>query len=181
MGLATIPEAIEDIKAGRFIIIVDDEGRENEGDLAMAAEKITAEAINFMAKHGRGLICLPIIGERLDELGIPMMVGENTSKHETAFTVSIEAKHRVTTGISSTEKEPGETSVTVRHTPFTAMLSPSLVSSSTFWAAMVSWPGRAALTLPTSSTIPVNILSPAYIPAYHHIVAKTLHLYMAQP
>ena len=104
MGLATIPEAIEDIKAGRFIIIVDDESRENEGDLSMAAEKITPEAINFMAKHGRGLICLPIIGERLDELGIPMMVGENTSKHETAFTVSIEAKHRVTTGISAHDR-----------------------------------------------------------------------------
>jgi len=104
MGLATIPEAIEDIKAGRFIIIVDDEGRENEGDLAMAAEKVTSEAINFMAKHGRGLICLPIIGERLDELGIPMMVGENTSKHETAFTVSIEAKHRVSTGISAYDR-----------------------------------------------------------------------------
>ncbi len=104
MGLATIPEAIEDIKAGRFIIIVDDEGRENEGDLAMAADKITPEAINFMAKHGRGLICLPIIGERLDELSIPMMVGENTSKHETAFTISIEAKHRVTTGISAYDR-----------------------------------------------------------------------------
>ena len=104
MGLATIPEAIEDIKAGRFIIIVDDEGRENEGDLAMAAEKITPEAINFMAKHGRGLICLPIIGERLDELSIPPMVGKNTSKHETAFTVSIEAKHKVSTGISAHDR-----------------------------------------------------------------------------
>ncbi len=104
MGLATIPEAIEDIKAGRFVIIVDDESRENEGDLAMAAEKVTPEAINFMAKHGRGLICLPIIGERLDELRIPMMVGENTSRHETAFTISIEAKHRVTTGISAHDR-----------------------------------------------------------------------------
>jgi 3,4-dihydroxy 2-butanone 4-phosphate synthase/GTP cyclohydrolase II len=104
MGLATISEAIEDIKAGRFIVIVDDEGRENEGDLAMPAEKITPEAINFMAKYGRGLICLPIIGERLDELSIPMMVGENTSKHETAFTVSIEAKHRVSTGISAYDR-----------------------------------------------------------------------------
>ena len=104
MGLATIPEAIEDIKAGKFIIIVDDEGRENEGDLAIAAEKVTPEAINFMAKHARGLICLPIIGKRLDELRIPLMVGENTSKFSTAFTVSVEAKHRVSTGISASDR-----------------------------------------------------------------------------
>jgi len=100
MGLATIPEAIEDIKVGEFLIIVDDEDRENEGDLAIAAEKVTPEAINFMAKQARGLICLPIIGRRLDELNIPLMVQENTSKFSTAFTVSIEAKHRVSTGIS---------------------------------------------------------------------------------
>lgn len=104
MGLATIPEAIEDIKAGRFVIVIDDEARENEGDLAMAAEKVTPDAINFMAKHGRGLICLPVLGERLDELRIPMMVGENTSKHETAFTISIEAKHKVSTGISARDR-----------------------------------------------------------------------------
>jgi len=102
--LASISEAIEDIKAGKFIIIVDDESRENEGDLAMAAEKITPEAINFMAKHGRGLICLPIIGQRLDELGIPLMVANNTSHYSTAFTVSIEAKHKVTTGISAFDR-----------------------------------------------------------------------------
>ena len=77
MGFATVVEAIEDIKAGRFIIIVDDENRENEGDLAIAAEMITPDAINFMAKHGRGLICLPIIGHRLDELRVPLMVQEN--------------------------------------------------------------------------------------------------------
>ncbi len=104
MGLSTIPEAIEDIKAGKFIIVVDDEGRENEGDLALAAEKVTPEAINFMAKHGRGLICLPIIGKRLDELRIPLMARENTSKYSTAFTVSIEAKHRVSTGISAADR-----------------------------------------------------------------------------
>jgi len=104
MALATMAEAIEDIKAGNFIIIVDDEDRENEGDLVMAAEKVTPEAINFMAKYGRGLICMPIIGERLDELKVPMMVGENTSKHGTAFTISIEAKHRVTTGISAYDR-----------------------------------------------------------------------------
>ena len=104
MGISNIPEAIEDIKAGKFLIIVDDENRENEGDLALAAEKVTAEEINFMALHGRGLICMPIIGKRLDELRIPLMVGENTSKFSTAFTVSIEAKHRVSTGISAADR-----------------------------------------------------------------------------
>jgi 3,4-dihydroxy 2-butanone 4-phosphate synthase/GTP cyclohydrolase II len=102
--LASIPEAIEDVRAGRFIIIVDDQSRENEGDLAIAAEKITPEAINFMAKHGRGLICLPITGQRLDELGIPLMVTNNTSRYSTAFTVSIEAKNKVTTGISAFDR-----------------------------------------------------------------------------
>ncbi len=101
---ATIPEAIEDIKSGRFVIIVDDESRENEGDLAMAAEEVTPEAINFMAKYGRGLICLPITKQRLDELGIPLMVQDNTSRHSTAFTVSIEAKRKVTTGISAFDR-----------------------------------------------------------------------------
>ncbi len=104
MGLVSIPEAIENIKAGKFIIIVDDADRENEGDLAIAAEHVTAEAINFMAIHGRGLICLPITGQRLDELRIPLMVGENTSKFATAFTVSIEAKHKTSTGISAADR-----------------------------------------------------------------------------
>jgi len=104
MGLSSISEAIEDIKAGKFVIIVDDENRENEGDLALAAEKVTAEAINFMTLHARGLICLPIIGKRLDELKIPLMVGENTSRFSTAFTVSVEAKHRVSTGISAADR-----------------------------------------------------------------------------
>ncbi|MFC1916425.1 bifunctional 3,4-dihydroxy-2-butanone-4-phosphate synthase/GTP cyclohydrolase II [Chloroflexota bacterium] len=104
MGLASIPEAIEDIKAGKFVIIVDDADRENEGDLVMAAEKVTAEAINFMVCHGRGLICLPVIGKRLDELKIPLMVQNNTSRFSTAFTVSIEAKHRVSTGISTADR-----------------------------------------------------------------------------
>ncbi|MFH1775582.1 MAG: bifunctional 3,4-dihydroxy-2-butanone-4-phosphate synthase/GTP cyclohydrolase II [Chloroflexota bacterium] len=104
MALATIPEAVEDIKAGKFVIIVDDEDRENEGDLAIAAEKVTAEAINFMSVHGRGLICLPVTGKRLDELKIPLMVRENTSQFSTAFTVSVEAKHRVSTGISAHDR-----------------------------------------------------------------------------
>ncbi|HEX74127.1 MAG TPA: bifunctional 3,4-dihydroxy-2-butanone-4-phosphate synthase/GTP cyclohydrolase II [Dehalococcoidia bacterium] len=104
MRLSSIAEAIEDIKAGKFVIMVDDEDRENEGDLTIAAEKVTAEAINFMTKHARGLICLPIIGQRLDELGIPLMVEDNTSRFSTAFTVSIEAKHRVSTGISAADR-----------------------------------------------------------------------------
>jgi 3,4-dihydroxy 2-butanone 4-phosphate synthase/GTP cyclohydrolase II len=102
--LSPIPEIIADVKAGRFIIIVDDENRENEGDLAVAAEKITPDAINFMASHARGLICLPIIGKRLDELRIPPMVHENTSKFTTAFSVSIEAKNRTTSGISTFDR-----------------------------------------------------------------------------
>ena len=102
--LASITEAIEDIKAGRMVIIIDDESRENEGDLAMAAEKVTPEAINFMATQGRGLICVPIIGQRLDELRIPLMVQNNTSRHSTAFTVSVEAKERVSTGISTFDR-----------------------------------------------------------------------------
>ena len=103
-NMATIEEAIADIKAGKFIIVVDDEGRENEGDLIMAAEKVTPEAINFMAVHARGLICAPMTGERLDALKIPLMVQENTSAHTTAFTVAVEARHGVTTGISAADR-----------------------------------------------------------------------------
>lgn len=102
--LAPITEAIEDIKAGKLVVIIDDESREDEGDLAMAAEKVTPGAINFMTKHGRGLICLPIIGQRLDELRIPLMVQHNTSRYSTAFTVSIEAKDKVSTGISAFDR-----------------------------------------------------------------------------
>jgi len=104
MSISTIAEAIEDIKAGKFVIIVDDKDRENEGDLALAAEKISAETINFMTLHARGLICMPIMGKRLDELRVPLMVGENTSKFSTAFTVSVEAKHKVSTGISAADR-----------------------------------------------------------------------------
>ena len=105
MTLANISEIIKDVKAGKFIILVDDEDRENEGDLIIAAEKITPEAINFMAKNARGLICMPITGQRLNELNIPMMVGENTARHGTAFTVSVDAKIRgVTTGISAHDR-----------------------------------------------------------------------------
>jgi len=104
MTLSSIKEAIQEIKEGRFIIIVDDEDRENEGDLAIAAENITPEAINFMAKNARGLICMPLLGKRVDDLGIPLMVRENTSKFSTAFTVSVEAKRKISTGISAADR-----------------------------------------------------------------------------
>jgi len=104
MALNTIPEAIEDIRAGKVVLVVDDESRENEGDFAVAAEKVTPEIINLMAKEARGLICMPVLGKRLDELRIPMMVQDNTSRFSTAFTVSIEAKHGVTTGISAHDR-----------------------------------------------------------------------------
>ncbi|MBM7855758.1 3,4-dihydroxy 2-butanone 4-phosphate synthase/GTP cyclohydrolase II [Desulfohalotomaculum tongense] len=99
----TIEEALEDIKQGKMVIVVDDEDRENEGDLVMAAEKVTPEAVNFMAAHGRGLICLPMEGKRLDELDLPAMVAHNTDPHATAFTVSIDA-YNTTTGISAHER-----------------------------------------------------------------------------
>jgi len=104
MALATITEAIEDIRAGKFVIVVDDEDRENEGDLVMAAEKVTPEAVNFMARYGRGLICLPVTGERLDELKIPMMATNNTSRFGTAFSVSVEAREGTSTGISAADR-----------------------------------------------------------------------------
>jgi 3,4-dihydroxy 2-butanone 4-phosphate synthase / GTP cyclohydrolase II len=100
----TIDEAIADITKGRMVILVDDEDRENEGDLCMAAEKVTPAAINFMAKYGRGLICLSLSAQRVEELELPMMTDENTSQFGTAFTVSIEAKKGVTTGISAADR-----------------------------------------------------------------------------
>jgi len=101
---ASIEEAIAAIRAGRMVIVVDDPDRENEGDLTLAAEKVTPEAINFMAKYGRGLICLAMTGERLDELEIPLMVSQNTARYDTAFCVSIEAKRGTSTGISAADR-----------------------------------------------------------------------------
>ena len=101
---STVARAVEEFRRGRFVIIVDDEDRENEGDLAIAAEKVTPAAINFMATHGRGLICLALTEERCDELELPPMVRDNTSPFGTAFTVSIEAKGKVTTGISAADR-----------------------------------------------------------------------------
>jgi 3,4-dihydroxy 2-butanone 4-phosphate synthase/GTP cyclohydrolase II len=102
--VASIESAIEDIKKGKMIILIDDEDRENEGDLMIAAEMVTPEAINFMAKYGRGLICLSLTPERVDELKLPMMVTENRGRFQTAFTVSIEARRGVTTGISAADR-----------------------------------------------------------------------------
>src|SRR5512139_1239971 len=104
MKFNTIEEAIEDVKKGKMVILVDDEDRENEGDLTMAAEKVTPEAINFMAMHGRGLICLSHTPERVEHLQLPMITTDNTSSFGTAFTISIEAKKGVTTGISAADR-----------------------------------------------------------------------------
>jgi len=104
MPFCTVEEAISDIRAGRFIIILDDENRENEGDLMMAAENVTPEAINFMARFGRGLICMPMTAERLRELDIPLMTSQNTESMGTAFTVSVDARINTTTGISAFDR-----------------------------------------------------------------------------
>lgn len=104
MAVSSIEEVIEDIKAGKMILLVDDEDRENEGDLFMAAESVDAEAVNFMATHGRGLICLTLTGELVDKLQLPMMVPINTSPFGTGFTISIEARTGVSTGISAADR-----------------------------------------------------------------------------
>ena len=108
-GFSSVEDAVAAICSGKMIIVVDDEDRENEGDLTIAADKITAEAINFMARYGRGLICMPMTAERLDELDIPLMVSQNTARFDTAFCGSIEAKESTSTGISA-----GDRAATVR-------------------------------------------------------------------
>ena len=101
MPLASMEEALEDIKAGKFLIVVDDENRENEGDLVMPAEKVTPEAVNFMITHARGLLCMPVMGNRLGELDMPLMVdSQSNAKHGTAFTVSVDYQKGTKTGIS---------------------------------------------------------------------------------
>src|SRR5881394_2039345 len=104
MPFVTIPEAIEELRAGRVLVVVDDEDRENEGDLTIAAEKVTPEIINFMATHGRGLICLTLTAERCDYLRLPLMSPTNTSNFGTAFCESIDARDGVTTGISAADR-----------------------------------------------------------------------------
>src|SRR5215467_12801858 len=100
----SVEEGLEEIRRGRMIILMDDEQRENEGDLCMAAEKVTPEAINFMARYGCGLICMPMLPQHLDQLALPLMVAENTSQRGTAFTISIDAREGITTGISSADR-----------------------------------------------------------------------------
>ncbi|MFP4225588.1 MAG: bifunctional 3,4-dihydroxy-2-butanone-4-phosphate synthase/GTP cyclohydrolase II [Desulfobacterales bacterium] len=104
MGHLSVEEAIKEIRDRKMVILVDDEDRENEGDLTMAAEAVTPEAINFMAKYGRGLVCLAMTPDRIEALNLPMMVSNNTSRFQTGFTVSIEARHGVTTGISAADR-----------------------------------------------------------------------------
>lgn len=104
MSFATIPELLGELRAGRMVVIVDDEGRENEGDLIMAAELVKPSDINFMITHARGLVCLSLTGERCTQLGLHPMVRNNTSQHHTNFTVSIEAAEGVTTGISAYDR-----------------------------------------------------------------------------
>ena len=104
MPFAPIPDVLAEIRQGRMIILCDDEDRENEGDLCMAAEKVTPEAITFMARFGCGLICMPMLPEHLDQLALPPMVANNTSRRGTAFTVSIDARDGITTGISSADR-----------------------------------------------------------------------------
>ena len=105
MPLCSIEEALEDIKAGKLLIVVDDERRENEGDLVMPAEMVTAESVNFMVSHARGLLCMPVVGERLDHLHMPLMVSQNsTNKQQTAFTVSVDYNKGTTTGISASDR-----------------------------------------------------------------------------
>ena len=118
MPLCSLEEALDDLKAGKLLIVVDDENRENEGDLVMPAERVTPEAINFIVKYARGLVCMPIIGERLDELQMPLMISQNAGrKDQTAFTVSVDYKVGTTTGISAYDR-----AATVR-----AMIDPSSV------------------------------------------------------
>ena len=103
-GLSTIEAAVEDFRKGKIIIVVDDEDRENEGDMIFSAEKSTPELVNFLVRHARGLICVPMEGKRLEELGIEMMTNYNTSLHETAFTISVDYLVGTTTGISAFDR-----------------------------------------------------------------------------
>jgi 3,4-dihydroxy 2-butanone 4-phosphate synthase/GTP cyclohydrolase II len=104
MEIKQVEKAIDDIRLGRMVIVVDDEHRENEGDLVMAAEKVTPEAVNFMVKEGRGLVCVPMLSEDLDRLGLPLMVNQQEDHFRTAFTVSVDARVGVTTGISAQDR-----------------------------------------------------------------------------
>ena len=140
MAFAPVPELLEDIRQGRMVVIVDDEDRENEGDLIMAAEQVRPSDINFMVTHARGLVCLSLTRERCAQLGLPPMVQSNTSRHRTNFTVSIEAAEGVTTGISAHDRAHTiRTAVRADATP--AGSSPARRDRS---AAASVWPLRAS-------------------------------------
>ena len=132
MPFATVDEAAELYRRGEVVIIVDDEDRENEGDLCIAAEKVTPESINFMARFGRGLICLAMTEERCQELDLPLMVEHNTSNYGTAFTVSIEARGKVTTGISARDRaETVRVAIDPRTKAYSSRSSESLTIATT--------------------------------------------------
>ncbi|WP_342616496.1 bifunctional 3,4-dihydroxy-2-butanone-4-phosphate synthase/GTP cyclohydrolase II [Rhodoferax sp. GW822-FHT02A01] len=126
-GFATVPELVADIKAGKMVILVDDEGRENEGDVILAAEHVTPEAINFMARYCRGLICLTLTPERCDQLGLTPMVSNNGTKHGTAFTVSIEAADGIDTGISAADRSTTVRVAVAKDAKSTNLVSPGHV------------------------------------------------------
>ncbi len=126
---STIEEALEDVRAGGMVIVVDDADRENEGDFVMAAEKVTPEAVNFMATHGRGIVCMPVAAFRLDELRIPLMVSRNPDGHrETAFAISIDARRGTTTGTSAHDR------------------------AATVWPSAIRGPGRRTSRCPATSS-----------------------------
>ena len=150
MPLCSTEEAIAEIRQGKMIILVDDEDRENEGDLTMAAEFVTPEAINFMAKFGRGLICLPMSGEMADKLQLPLMAKHNGSRFGTNFTVSIEAREGITTGISAADR-----ATTIKAA--VAMSSPCVPAPTACWPAPArpkaawTWPVWPVSSPPPSS------------------------------
>ncbi len=137
MTLASTPDIIAELKAGRMVILVDEEDRENEGDLVIAAEFVTPEAINFMARYGRGLICLTLTQERCKQLNLPLMTYRNGTQYGTAFTVSIEAAEGVTTGISAADRAHTIATAVARDTRRRPDRAAPATSSR-------SWPSRAA-------------------------------------
>jgi len=123
-AIASVPEIVAELRAGRMVVLIDEEDRENEGDLVMAAEHVSSEAINFMARFGRGLICLTLTKERCERLNLPLMVSHNGSPHGTNFTVSIEAAEGVTTGISAADRARTVQAAVARHASASDLVQP---------------------------------------------------------
>ena len=144
-ALSPIKDIVADIRDGRMVVLVDEEDRENEGDLVLAAEYVTPEAINFMAKHGRGLICLTLTEARCRQLNLPLMVRDNRSPHGTAFTVSIEAAEGVTTGISAVTSASGPCCHSIRSRAQSSAASCRLVTATSIstesgvWISPIAW------------------------------------------